>query len=44
MDPHALKIFEYTLRMADGSVSRFQEPQPTSWRLGERVMLIEGGQ
>ena len=44
MDPHALKIFEYTLRMADGSVSLFQETQPTSWRLGERVMLIEGGQ
>ncbi len=43
MDPHALKIFEYTLRMADGSVSLFQETQPTSWRVGERVMLIEGG-
>jgi hypothetical protein len=40
--PHALKIYEYTLRMADGSVSLFQETQPTTWRLGERVMLIEG--
>src|SRR5437868_7023242 len=30
MDLHALKIYEYTLRMADGSVSVFQETLPTS--------------
>ena len=41
MDLHAVKIYEYTLRMADGSVSLFQETLPTSWRVGERVMLIE---
>ena len=41
MDLHAVKIYEYTLRMADGSVSVFQETLPTSWRLGERLMLIE---
>lgn len=40
-DPRALKIYEYTLRMPDGSMSVFQETLPTSWRLGERVMLIE---
>ena len=40
IDPHAMKVYEYTLRMADGSLSVFQETQPTSWRLGERVMLI----
>jgi hypothetical protein len=34
-------LYEYTLRMQDGSMSVFQETLPTSWRLGERVMLIE---
>ena len=40
-DPQALRIYEYTLRMRDGSMRVFQETLPTSWRLGERVMLIE---
>jgi len=40
-DPHALRIYEYTLRMRDGSMSVFQETLPMSWRVGERVMLIE---
>jgi len=40
-DPQALRVYEYTLRMQDGSMSVFQETLPTSWRLGERVMLIE---
>jgi len=40
-EPHALRIYEYTLRMSDGSMSLFQETLPTSWRLGERVVLIE---
>jgi len=40
-DPHALSIYEYTLRMPDGSMSVFQETLPTSWRVGERIMLIE---
>ena len=34
-------LYEYTLRMQDGSMSVFQETLPTSWRLGERLMLIE---
>lgn len=41
-DPHALQNYEYTLRMADGSISVFQEALPASWRLGERVMVIDG--
>ena len=40
-DPQALRVYEYTLRMQDGSMSLFRETLPTSWRLGERVMLIE---
>ena len=41
-DPQALRVYEYTLRMQDGSMSVFQETLPTSWRLGEGVILIEG--
>jgi hypothetical protein len=40
-DPQPLKSYEYTLRMPDGSMSVFQETLPTSWRVGERIMLIE---
>ena len=42
-DPQALCVYEYTLRMQDGSTSVFRETLPTSWRLGERVILIEAG-
>jgi hypothetical protein len=41
-DPAALQVFEYTLRQRDGSSRVFLETLPTSWRLGERVLLIEG--
>jgi hypothetical protein len=41
-DPHALQIYEYTLRMADGSSRVFQETFPASWRVGERLVLIDG--
>jgi len=37
-----LRVYEYTLRMADGSRSVFQEALPTTWRVGERVGVIEG--
>jgi hypothetical protein len=40
-DPQALRVYEYTLRMEDGSMSLFRETLPTTWRLGERVILIE---
>src|SRR5215212_6755276 len=38
----APKVYEYTLRMVDGSVSLFQETLPTTWHLGERMVVIEG--
>lgn len=38
----ALRVYEYTLRMADGSSSVFQETLPATWRVGERVGVIEG--
>jgi hypothetical protein len=40
-DPLALRVYEYTLRMQDGSMSVFRETLPTSWHLGERVVLVE---
>jgi len=40
-DPQALAVYEYTLRMQDGSKSVFRETLPASWRLGERVVLVE---
>jgi hypothetical protein len=36
------RIFEYTLRMSDGSSRVFEEALPTSWRLGERAVVIDG--
>lgn len=40
-DPLALRVYEYTLRMQDGSMSTFQETLPASWRIGERVVIVE---
>lgn len=40
-DPLAMRVYEYTLRMQDGSMSIFQETLPASWRVGERVVLVE---
>ena len=41
-DPHSLGTYEYTLRMTDGSSRVFRETLPATWRLGERLTLIEG--
>jgi len=41
-DPHALMVYEYTVRMANGSSSVFQEAIPVRWRLGERLLVIDG--
>ena len=41
-DPRARKVFEYTARMADGSSRVFRETLPTSWRVGERLTVIDG--
>ena len=34
--------YEYTTRMVDGSSSVFVETLPSTWRVGERLMLIGG--
>ncbi|MEA3195875.1 MAG: hypothetical protein QOD26_4208 [Betaproteobacteria bacterium] len=39
--PRLARVYEYTLRRADGSSSVFQETLPATWRVGERVVLIE---
>jgi hypothetical protein len=39
---HAPVSHEYTIRMGDGSSHVFREEMPMSWRLGERLMYIEG--
>ena len=41
-NPAALAIYEYTVRMGDGTTSVFREQLPVSWRLGERLIVIEG--
>lgn len=41
-DPRALRAYEYTVRMADGSSSVFLEVLPTSWRVRERLIVIGG--
>jgi hypothetical protein len=38
----AASVYEYTLRMPDGTRSVFQETLPASWRVGERVGIIAG--
>jgi hypothetical protein len=42
LDPQSLATYEYTLRHADGSSSVFQETLPASWRVGERLTVING--
>jgi hypothetical protein len=41
-DPRSLGTYEYTVRMADGSSNVFQAVLPTSWRVGERLSVIDG--
>lgn len=41
-DPQSLGIYEYTLRMTDGSSRVFRETLPASRRVGERLTLIHG--
>ena len=41
-DPRSLGTYEYTVRMADGSSSLFEAALPTSWRVGERLSVIDG--
>ena len=41
-DPLVPRVYEYTLRRADGSSSVFREALPASWRVRERVVVIDG--
>jgi len=41
-DPHSPVIYEYTLRMTDGSSRLFRETLPASWRVRERLTFIDG--
>jgi hypothetical protein len=36
------QLYEYTVRMIDGTTRVFREPLPTSWRVGERILVIDG--
>ena len=42
VDARAPASYEYTVRMRDGSSHVFREEMPVSWRLGERLIVIEG--
>lgn len=41
-DPAAAQIYEYTVRMGDGSSSVFREQLPVTWRVRERLIFIDG--
>lgn len=41
-DPRAPVVIEYTVRRNDGSSSAFRQALPGSWRLGQRLVLIDG--
>ena len=38
--PHASAVYEYTVRMTDGSSSVFEQALPATWRVGERLTVI----
>jgi hypothetical protein len=39
VERHAVRSYEYTVRMKDGSSSIFRQALPASWRLGERLTV-----
>ena len=41
-DPAAAAIYEYTVRMADGSLRVFRQEPSVRWRVGERLILLPG--
>ncbi len=43
-DPLAPPSYEYAVSMANGSSRVFRDPSPSRWRLGERLIYIDGGQ
>ena len=40
-DPPASAVYEYKVRMADGSSRTFREKAPASWRLRERLIFVD---
>lgn len=44
MDPLSPPGYEYTVRMADGSSRVFREQSPGRWRVGARLIYIDGVQ
>ena len=43
VQPGAARVYEYTVRMSDGSSRVFLETMPAGWRLRERLIVIDGG-
>ena len=41
-DPDATAVYEYTVRMADGSLRVFRQEPSVRWRVGERLILFAG--
>ena len=41
-NPAAAAIYEYTVRMADGSLRVFRQEPSVRWRVGERLILLAG--
>lgn len=41
-EPDLPVFYEYTVRMTDGSASRFRDKRTIHWRIGERLMIIAG--
>ena len=41
-DAPAVKSYEYTVRMPDGSSSVFEQALPATWRLRERLTVVVG--
>jgi hypothetical protein len=40
--PHAPAIYEYTVRMSNGSLRVFRQEHSIRWRVGEQVILFAG--
>jgi hypothetical protein len=40
--PHAPAIYEYTVRMANGSLRVFRQESSVRWRVGEQLILFAG--
>ena len=38
----ATLVYEYTVRMPDGSSGVFRENQPSSWREGQQLIFLKG--